>query len=136
MFKPRSFLGPGVLVAALALGGSGCVSGPGVGGDPDRLTQDQIASVDVSTLYDVVHRLRPRWLEVRSHRTFEGETQVMVVLNRTVIGGVDELREMGIDVASELEYMSGSRAQGEFALPGDRHVEGVIIVRTQDPGRL
>jgi len=122
-----------VMVAAMVLMPTACVTGTGTsaGGDPNRLTQEQIAAANVSTLYDVVQRLRPRWIEVRSQRTFELETEVLVVLNRTVLGGVDELRNLGVEIAAEMEYMTGSQAHGEFSLPGNRHVEGVVIVRTR-----
>lgn len=120
-----------VAVIGLALGGTACAAGGGgSGSDPNRLTAEQIGSVGVSNLYEAVQRLRPRWLDVRSQRTFTGETVILVILNRTVLGVQDELRSLGVDIADSMEYMPGARAAGEFALPGNVHVEGVIIVRT------
>lgn len=124
------------LVLILGLGGAGCASAStgadGTRSSQNRITQEEMAATGVSTLYEVVQRLRPRWLEVRAARTFEMETQVLVYMNRTLVGGVDELRRMGVETAHTLEYFSGAQAAGEFTLPRDRIVEGVIVIRTAD----
>jgi len=126
------------LILLLALGAWGCASasqgGEGTRSDQNRITQEEIAATGVSTLYEVVQRLRPRWLEVRSQRTFDTETQVLVFMNRTLVGGVDELRRIGVETAHTLEYFTGAQAAGEFTLPRDRIVEGVIVIRTADGG--
>lgn len=120
------------LLAGLFLACAGAATNGG-STDRDRITAEELATVDVPTLHDVVQRLRPRWLEVRSARSgFAGgtETEVLVYMGRTLLGGVDQLRSLGSDVAVSLEYMTGSAAAA--ALPGiqHRHVEGVIIVHT------
>lgn len=133
MYRTGSTLILTAVALAVIIGSVACISSATeVSGDPDRLTREQIASVNVSTLYEAVQRLRPRWLEVRAQRTFELETQVLVVLDRTVLGGVDELRNLGVEIAAGMQYLTGSAAHGEFALPGDRHVEGVIVVHTRE----
>jgi hypothetical protein len=122
------------MVTALA----GCASGGGSGssGDRNRITAEEFGSVDVSTLYEVVQRLRPRWLEVRSPRGIGGvDTEVVVFLDRTYVGGVDELRRMGTEVAVWLQYRSGSDVAGELFVPGDRHVEGAIIIHSREERR-
>jgi hypothetical protein len=120
----------------LGLGVAGCASAsPGEEGtrsSQNRITQEEIAATGVSTLYEVVQRLRPRWLEVRAQRTFDMETQVLVFMNRTLVGGVEELRRIGVEAAHTLEYFTGAQAAGEFTLPRDRLVEGVIVIRTSD----
>lgn len=134
--------GPRVLLVAAVLAllqPVGACAGGGGGGaslDRNRITAEEFASVDVSTLYEVVQRLRPRWLEVRSPRGIGGiETEIVVFLDRTYVGGVDELRRMGTDMAVWLQYRSGSEAAGELFVPGDRHIEGAIIAHTRSPGR-
>lgn len=123
----------GTLVLAALL--SACAAGPrgnGPSADQTRLTAQEIASVSAQNLYEVVQRLRPRWIEVRAPRSgFSGEgTSVVVYLDRTLLGGPGELANLGPEVAAWIEYMSGSKAAAE--LPGihSRHVEGAIIVHT------
>jgi hypothetical protein len=121
----------------LAMGLAACASGGGGSStDRNRITAEELASVDVSTLYEVVQRLRPRWLDVRSPRGIGGvDTQVVVFLDRTFVGGVNELRQMGADMAVWLQYRTGSDVAGELFVPGDRHVEGAIIVHTREERR-
>lgn len=118
------------LLLALVPIGCASTSADGTRSNQNRITQEEIAETGVSTLYEVVQRLRPRWLEVRAQRSFDSETQVVVFMNRTMLGGVEELRRIGVESAQSLEYFTGPRASGEFSLPRDRIVEGVIVIRT------
>jgi hypothetical protein len=120
-----------MVLSACAGGGEG----PRTESHPERLTREEIVSAGVTNLYDVVQRLRPRWLEVRAPRTIVGmDTGVVVLVDRTYVGDQEELKRMGVEMAASMQYMPGSRAAAEFALPRDRHIEGVIIVRTvNDP---
>jgi hypothetical protein len=121
---------------ALALLVSACAAGSGSsGGDRNLITNEQIAALDVSTLYDVVQRLRPRWLEVRAARGISVETEVIVFVDRTYQGGAEELRRLGKDMAWSLEYVPGTRAAADLAVPAHIHVEGVIVVHTTDRRR-
>jgi hypothetical protein len=121
---------------ALALLVSACAAGSGTtGGDRNLITNEEIAALDVSTLHEVVQRLRPRWLEVRAARGMATETEVVVFVDRTYQGGADELRRLGKDMAWSLEYVPGTRAAADLALPAHIHVEGVIVVHTTDRRR-
>lgn len=131
----RKRIGYSVSVCVLAVLFAACAGTPRASSsssDRNRLTAEEIASVDVQTLYEVVQRLRPRWLEVRAPRSgFSGDdTQIVVFVNRTLLGGPVELSRLGPEVAASLQYMTGSAAAAE--LPGiqSRHVEGAIIVHT------
>jgi hypothetical protein len=121
------------LLLAVLLGGACGASSEAVRTDMDRLTTEEIASVEAATLFEVVQRLRPRWLEVRAVRSgFEGPpTEIVVVMDRTYLGGVDELRRLGRETAVSLEYMTGARASALLSGLGSRHVEGAIIVHTR-----
>jgi hypothetical protein len=122
---------------ALALLVSACAAGSGStgGGDRNVITNEQIAALDVSTLHEVVQRLRPRWLDVRASRGMATETQVIVFVDRTYQGGAEELRRLGKDMAWSLEYVPGTRAAADLALPAHIHVEGVIVVHTTERRR-
>ncbi len=127
-------LGAMLLAAQLV----GCASTPSgrEAGDRYRLTRAEIESVDVSTLYEVVQRLRPRWLEVRAPRGMHVETEIVVVLDRTLLGRAHELRGLGVEIAAWLEYVPGTQAQSRLPMLAGRHVEGAIVVHTRDPGEL
>jgi hypothetical protein len=88
-----------------------------------------------TNVYDVINRLRPRWLNVRGTRSFSMETEIVVFQDQMLLGGPDELKQLPPEIAYEIEYMDGSRAIA--ALPGlmsGRHIEAAIIVRGRGHG--
>lgn len=121
------------LLAMLGISCARASTSRGGASEQNRLGAEEIAAANASTLYDVVHRLRPRWLEVRAPRGFSTETEIVVFMNRTMLGGVDELRRLGPDVAAWLEYLPGAAAQGHLPGIGNRHVEGAIVIHTVGP---
>lgn len=122
-----------VLAAGCASTGGGSSSERG---RSDVLTREQILEVEATNLYDVVRRLRPRWVQVRSNRSFEMQTEIAVVQNDVYMGPAEILKEMAPELAYELRYLEGTRAA--TAIPGlmsGRHIEGAIIVSTRPIGR-
>jgi len=130
----------GYLLAVLSvmlLGGCATTKTTSGNGDPYLLTRDEIMSVEgVTTLYDVVQRLRPRWLQVRaSDRSFGMSTQIAVFQNQTYLGDVETLRQLQPGMAYQLKYMDGTTAQNSLAgLPPGTHLSGAIILSTRAPG--
>lgn len=126
-----------LIAVAVALLGGCATTGTGQGGgDPNILTREQIMSVQgVTNLYDVVQRLRPRWLTVRaSDRSFGMGTQIAVFQGQTYLGDVQTLRQLQPGMAFQLKYMDGTTAQN--SLPGispGTHLAGAIILSTRDP---
>jgi hypothetical protein len=105
------------------------------GSRQDLLTREEIMGAEATNLYDVVRRLRPRWLQVRSTRSFNMETLIAVLQNDMYLGGAETLREMSPELAYEIQYMDGTRAA--TAIPGlmsGQHIEAAIIVKTRPPG--
>lgn len=121
------------LVLACASAGSGGGQSPNPYTGP--ITQQELQNSGTRDLYEAVQRLRPRWLIVRAVRSFSTETAIVVFQDRLYLGGPDELRRMGIEGVSSIEYIDGATAQA--TLPGikDMHVEGAIVVHLQSSGR-
>jgi hypothetical protein len=95
-------------------------------GDPNRLTAAEIDDAGGNDLYTVISRLRPRWMQARSQRTFAGEVTVGVFVN-----GVRENRGLNIlydirpNEVQEVEFMSANDAQTRF---GSDLQGGAILV--------
>lgn len=133
--KWRRF-GPTLVAIVLMHFVIGCASsGARVKYDPNKITRDEIEAADVSTLFEVIQRLRPRWLDVRSSRSFGNQTRVVVFQDQTLLGGVEVLRQLTADMASELEYLDGPTAANSLPGLGSTHVEGAIIIRTRPTSR-
>jgi hypothetical protein len=126
-----------VLVMTLPLL-AGCVRRTGStspGERRDLITREQIANVGgVRNLYDVVERLRPRWLVVRSGmRSFSMETQVVVFQGQLFLGTQDALRNLGTEGVYGMQYLDGATAKATLPGIGDRHVQGAIVVHMSPP---
>ena len=124
-----------VLASAFAAACASAGTGAREGTRSNILNREEILGAEATNLYDVIHRLRPRWLQVRSTRSFNMETQIVVIQNDMYLGPASHLREMSPELAFEIEYIDGVRAAN--VLPGlmsGQHVEGAIIVKTRQRG--
>lgn len=112
----------------LALLSAACASGrSGDGrGDPDRLTAAEIESAGANDLYTVISRLRPRWLQARSQRTFSGGVTIGVFVNGVRDNrGLNLLYDIRTNEVAEVEFMSANDAQTRF---GSDLQGGAILV--------
>lgn len=119
------------LVSACASSGNGDQAPT----NQDRLTFDELQSVQANSLYDAVQRLRPRWLteERRSgSRSFGMTTDLVVYHHQTFLGGVDVLREWSPDAVRQLQWLDGPKAAATLSGLGSRHVAGAIVIHTRD----
>jgi hypothetical protein len=97
---------------------------------------DQARREGMRDLYEVVERVRPRWLRVRTDPSFNLQTLVVVYQNESKLGGVDALRGYPLTSVNSLRYLDAAQAG---LLPGagggvGAHLEGAIVINTA-PGR-
>ena len=136
--------------AAITLGGSGCgSSAPAIasaGGGPKPsatvITADEIAKVNVLNGYEVVQKLRPAMLSQRQIASANGHGglakdappikgtdvasgQVVVYMDGTRLGDVEQLRGITASSIATLRYYSASEAQVKW---GSNHPAGAIEV--------
>ena len=131
----RGVLGLVVLASAFSLSCASTGTGSSSGRRSDVLTREEILGAGATNLYDVIHRLRPRWLQVRSTRSINMETEIAVLQNDMLMGTAPILREMVPELAWEIRYLTGARAA--TAIPGlmsGRHIEGAIVIITRPGG--
>lgn len=102
----------------------------------DLLTRDQIMSVSgVNNLYEVVKRLRPRWLEPRGgDRSFALPTEIVVFQDQAYLGDVEVLGQLSPEMAYELKWLDGPTASATLPGLGSRHVAGAIVLQTTPQG--
>ena len=129
--------GKGLIAVLAALTVAGCASTKEAseGARLDVLTREEIMGAGAVNLFEVVHRLRPQWINIRTTRSFNLETEIVVFQNDMLLGGPEALRQIGPELAYELRWMDGVRATA--VLPGlssGRHVVGAIIISTRPPG--
>ncbi len=124
---------PGLL-SLLALsyclfGCSSATQGPRT--DRNLITHQEIEGSAVTNAYELVERLRPLWLRSRGGRSTRLETEIVVYLNGTALGGVDDLRGIPIEIVDSVRALDSAEA-GRLPGLGSRHVERAILVVTRD----
>lgn len=120
------------LATALLIAGCASSGASTDRGSPNLLTREQIMSINVPTLYDVVDRLRPRWLQGTGGEpssVFGGENSIVVYQGQTLLGGPEILRQFSPDVAAELRYLDGPTASATLPGIGTRHISGAIVLQ-------
>ena len=102
----------------------------------DLLTREQIMSVSgVNNLYEVVKRLRPRWLEPRGgDRSLALPTDIVVYQDQAFLGDVEVLGQLSPDMAYQLRWLDGATASATLPGLGSRHVAGAIVLSTTPQG--
>jgi hypothetical protein len=122
------------LVGVAAL--SGCASsGEGrtrEARDPNLLTEEQIQDVRATNAYEVVQRLRNRWLQRRGSTQLSpasgGEFNVQAYLDERRLRDVSELRNIDVRSIRYIRYYPPTEASGRF---GFDHGAGAIVVSTR-----
>lgn len=108
----------------------GCAAGATSSGGRDLnvITAQEIGEANLSNLYQVIQRLRPRWLEVRAQQSLNSRTEIVVYQGQTYLGGPEILRQLGSDAAIEVRYLDGPTASATLPGIGSRLVEAAIVV--------
>jgi hypothetical protein len=94
----------------------------------DRITADELATLDVQNALQAVQRLRPSFLQNRggaSSSITQGPQDVVVYVDQTRMGGPSTLAQIPITDVKEIQHLSGTDATQRY---GTGHGSGVIIV--------
>jgi hypothetical protein len=109
----------------------GCVAGTqNPGGERNLITAREIESTEVSNAYGLIQRLRPLWLRSRGGRSTRLETEIVVYVNESMLGGIDALRDIPIEIVESVWALDSAEA-GRLPGLGSRHVERAIMVVTR-----
>jgi len=97
-------------------------------GSPDRITAEELATIDVQNALQAVQRLRPSFLQNRggaSSSITQGPVDVVVYVDQTRMGGPNALSQIPISDVKEIVHLSGTDATQRY---GTGHGSGAIIV--------
>jgi hypothetical protein len=111
------------LAATMACGAARSVDTPDRG-DSRTITAAELSKATQLNLYDYVKATHPRWLvSVGGARSFP----VVVFMDNTQLGSVDQLRTMGLDGIRMVRYYDASAAQSHFNRLGMGPVIQVVM---------
>ena len=101
---------------------------------PDVVTAVEIAATPAQNAYDLVNRLRPRWLQQPRAASISGgrvRNQVIVVyLDGARLGGADALRSISASGIKSMRYYDAVRAAAVLRDPGTEPIAGAIVLTT------
>lgn len=111
---------------------SGCAANPVVGGgQADLITRDDIVirGLVSENAYEIVQRLRPRWLRPRGGPSFSNPAAglAVVYLNGSRYGEPEILRQIRAHEINTIQFLGGPAATTRFGL---NHDGGAILVAT------
>lgn len=115
-----------VLLASLHACASLSTTPPSSGG-PDVITREDMAGLERLTALQVVERLHPQWLQTRGLDSFEESNEVVVYIDNTRRGGINELRRLNATEVGEIRYLDSREATTQF---GAGHPSGAIFLLT------
>ena len=100
--------------------------------DPNVISAAEIEEMQQAgarDLHEVVNRRRPAWLRLRTERSLQLQTTILVYVNETLLGSVDALRGYPLMSVASLRYLDAPQA---MLLPGagSYHVQGAIVIQT------
>ena len=124
----RKSIALGLMTVLLFWGCASSGSSNGPRRQHDVITSAEIEAANVSNLYQLVERLRPRWLDVRARQSFNANTSIVVYQGQSYLGGVDMLRQLGKDAAFTLKYLDGPTASATLPGLGMKQVEAAIVI--------
>ena len=102
---------------------------------PDRITSVEIeASGGAQTAYDLVRRLRPRWLQSGPTGSIGGgrvsQQVLLVYLDGNRLGTMDALRTLSASGIKSMQYYDAVRAATVLREVGSDPISGAIVIST------
>ena len=126
MMKRALLATSALLLAACASGGS-----PGEATrDRNLITAEEIATVPITTAWELVSRLRPEWLRNRGPASMRASAPEypVVYIDEVSSGGLEALQRISSIAIAEVRFISARDAATRFGL---NHGGGAIMVKTR-----
>lgn len=136
----RSVIAACVLATAV-LAGQGCASS-GTGtpatvteSSPDRITAAEIqATTGAQSAYDLIRRLRPRWLQTPATGSIGGGSitsqAILVYLDGIKLGSMESLTTLTASGIIGMQYLDAVRAATVLRDVGSEPIGGAIVITT------
>lgn len=102
--------------------------------DPDFVGAAEIAATPAANAYDLINRLRPRWLQPQRIGSISGgavQTQIIAVyLDGGRLGGLEALRSISTYGLTGIRFYDATRAATVVRDAGSEPVAGAIVLST------
>jgi hypothetical protein len=122
----------GAFIGCASSGGSSATT-PMRTSSPDYVTSMEIQATQASNAYELISRLRPRWLQASSAASLSGSvrTQVIAVyLDGFRIGAKEGVRSISASGIKAMQYYDAARAATILHEVGSEPIAGAIVITT------
>ena len=86
---------------------------------------DELKVATAQNLYDVVRLRRPAWL-TRTVRNAQGNDAIVVYMNDRKVGTLNVLRDIPVEAARSLQYLSPTEAQVRYG-PSHGRLAAIVV---------
>jgi len=93
--------------------------------NPNVISAEDLAKVDVSDALQAIQRLRPQFLQTRGATSFQNPSELVVYVDGSRLGNVSTLRDIPANEVKEIRYLSATEATQRY---GTGHASGAIVV--------
>ncbi len=100
---------------------------------PDYVTSIEIAATPASNAYELVSRLRPRWLQTQGAGSLSGSVRTQVVavyVDGVRVGAKEGLRSISASSVKTMQYYDAARAATILHEVGSEAIAGAIVITT------
>jgi hypothetical protein len=129
------------VLAGAVLSGQACASSAASNtatvteSSPDRITVAEISATSgANSAYDLVRRLRPRWLQATATGSIGGGSitsqAILVYLDGIKLGGVESLKTLTPSGITGMQYLDAVRAATVLRDVGSEPIGGAIVITT------
>lgn len=119
-----------LIAIAATLGCATTTSGTaGARRNSNLITEQEIAALNVSNVYDAVSQLRPNFLRSRGRTTIVGTASefASVYVNGQLYGDISSLRNIVASQVHEIRYYSASEAATQFGMQNGNGVIELVL---------
>jgi hypothetical protein len=129
----------GITLIAFFSVGAACASSGGskdsrvASSSPDLITSVEIAKIQVNNAYEIISRLRPRWLQATPVGSLAGggRSQIVAVyLDGNRVGAQEGLRSISATGIKSIRYYDAVRAATVLRTVGSEAIAGAISIST------
>jgi hypothetical protein len=129
-FALLALSGTAACAPAATEGGAGGTAAPS-SSRSDVISREELEANASLNMYDLIQRLRPRWLNTRGTRTTAGtQLELVVYQNLVQLGNVENLRQLRPTMAQRVRFLDAQTASASLPGLGSRQVAGAIVIET------
>ncbi len=128
--KTKSFLFAGLsTVVIVSMTACATTSTPGGASSRNRISGEELATSNHTTVYQALELLRPQWLFSRARSVMggSGEGTAGVYINNNRVGDLEYLRTVYINEVAELRFWEPGQQTSRFGMGNARGVIEVIL---------